>query len=109
MVSQPPTYCVFSLRLSERWLIYFAVWHYGLTSDQKSRLKRIQYRTRLIVTKSPRVPYYSLSKQISLATLSVRRDELCFKFVVGVLANPQLRELFATEHIFAPTAPATSS
>ena len=67
--------------------------------DQKDRLERIQYRALLVVSKSPKVPYCSLLNQFCLTTLSARRDKLCFKFVVGILANPWLHEILPPEHI----------
>ena len=77
------------------------IWHYGLTSDQKDYLVRIQYWVLLAVSKSPKVSYCSPLKRFSLSTLLKLHDELCFKFGFAILVNPWLLEILPPPLIIA--------
>ena len=71
-----------------------AVWHSGLTMEQRENLERVQKASMRIIFKKLYSSYQDSLKVLKLDTLEIRRQKLNLKFAKGCLKIDKLSSMF---------------
>ena len=71
-----------------------AVWHPGLTSEDKIKIERVQKSALCIILGQDYTSYKSALKELQLESLHARRIKLCRKFAIKTQKHPKFSKWF---------------
>ena len=76
-----------------------AVWHSGLTNEQRENLERVQKMAMRVIFKKQYSSYQNSLKLLKLDSLEIRRQKLNLKFAKGCLKIDKLSPMFPLNEV----------
>ena len=76
-----------------------AVWHSGLTGEQRENLERVQKMAMRVISKKQYSDYQNALKLLKIDTLEIRRQKLNLQFAKGCLKIDKLSPMFTLNEV----------
>ena len=85
---------IYTIFIRSRLETAVAVWHSGLTGEQRENLERVQKMAMRVIFKKQYASYQKSLQSLKLDTLEIRRQKLNMKFAKGCLKIDKLCPMF---------------